>query len=82
VLAQLERDLDHHDAAIKAATKAYRLAWCDGPPYAYAPGLARARQHLQEMGVEEPQLPPFDPTKFPPLPEVELNPYDEFHVDV
>jgi tetratricopeptide (TPR) repeat protein len=81
VLAQLERDLGHQDAAAKAATEAYRLAWCDGPPYAYAHGLARARRHLQEMGIPEPQLPPFDSTKFPPLPDVELNPYDEFHVD-
>jgi tetratricopeptide (TPR) repeat protein len=81
VLAQLERDLGHRDAAMKAAIEAYRLAWCDGPPYAYAPALARARQHLQELGAPEPQLPPFDPAKFPPLPEVELNPHDEFHVD-
>jgi tetratricopeptide (TPR) repeat protein len=81
VLAQLERDLGHHNAAVEAAKEAYRLAWCDGPPYAYAPGLARARRHLQEMGVPELELPPFDPAKFEPLPEVELNPSDEFHVD-
>jgi len=30
VLAQIERDASDHEAAVKAATEAYRLAWCDG----------------------------------------------------
>jgi tetratricopeptide (TPR) repeat protein len=81
VLAQLERDLGHRDAGIEAATAAYRLAWCDGPPYAYHYGLTNARRHLHELGAPEPQLPPFDETQFPPMPYVELNPRDEFYVD-
>ena len=81
VLAQIERDLGDRDAAVAAATQAYRLAWCDGPPYAYYFGLTNARRHLQELGAPEPQVPPFDPAKFPPMPEVELNPKDEFWVD-
>jgi len=66
---------------IAAATKAYTLAWCDGPPYAYHYGLTNARKHLQELGAPEPQLPPFDESKFEPMPDVELNPKDEFWVD-
>lgn len=87
VLAQIERDEGNHAAAIAAATKAYKLAWCDGISadgkvcYAYHYGLTNARKHLQELGVPEPQLPPFDESKFPPLPNVELNPKDEFWVD-
>jgi tetratricopeptide (TPR) repeat protein len=80
-LAELERDLGHRDAAIEAASAAYRLAWCDGPPYAYHYALTNARRHLHELGTPAPQLPPFDETKFPPMPDVELNPKDEFWVD-
>jgi hypothetical protein len=81
VLAQIERDEGNTKAAIAAATKAYTLAWCDGPPYAYHYGLTNARQHLEELGAPEPQLPPFDESKFEPMPDVELNPKDEFWVD-
>jgi len=66
-------------AAIEGATRAYRLAWCDGPPFAYHWGLVKARQHLQELGAPEPEMPPFDETKFEPMPEVEIDPEDEFH---
>jgi tetratricopeptide (TPR) repeat protein len=81
VLAQIERDEGNTKAANAAATKAYTLAWCDGPPYAYHYGLTNARKHLQELGAPEPQLPPFDESKFEPMPDVELNPKDEFWVD-
>jgi len=30
----------------------------------------------------EPEMPPFDPSKFEPMPEVEINPKDEFYVEV
>jgi hypothetical protein len=81
VLAQIERDEGNANAAIAAATKAYTLAWCDGPPYAYHYGLTNARRHLEELGAPEPQLPPYDESKFEPMPDVELNPKDEFWVD-
>jgi len=87
VLAQIERDQGNREAAITAATKAYTLAWCDGISadgkvcYAYYYGLTNARKHLQELGAPEPPLPPFDESKFEPLPDVELNPKDEFWVD-
>lgn len=80
VLAQIERDEGNTDAAIEAATKAYRLAWCDGPPFAYHWGLEKAKQHLKELGAPEPAMPPFDESKFEPMPDVEIDPEDEFHV--
>ena len=80
VLAQLERDQGRREAAVAAATEAYRQAWCDGPPYAYHFGLTNARRHLQELGAPEPEMPPFDASKYEPMPEVELDPEDEFHV--
>jgi tetratricopeptide (TPR) repeat protein len=82
VLAQLERDQGHYEAAIAAATEAYRQAWCDGPPYAYHFGLTNARSHLWELGAPELQMPPFDASKYEPMPEVELDPEDEFHVSM
>jgi tetratricopeptide (TPR) repeat protein len=81
VLARIERDEGHGAAAIAAATRAYELAWCDGPPYAYHYGLTHAKQLLAELGAPEPQLPPFDESKFEPMPDVELNPKDEFYVE-
>jgi hypothetical protein len=68
-------------AAIEAATKAYKAAWCDGPPYAYHWGLEEAKAHLAALGAPEPSLLPFDESKFEPLPEVEINPKDEYWVD-
>ncbi|MCX6925138.1 MAG: hypothetical protein NT154_18280 [Verrucomicrobia bacterium] len=81
ILARIERDQDNQESAIAAATKAYTLAWCDGPPYAYHYGLTNARKHLQELGALEPQLTPFDASKCEPMHNVELNPKDAFWVD-
>ncbi len=81
VLAEIERDEGNTKPAIEAATKAYKLAWCDGPPFAYHWGLEKAKQHLRELGAPEPEMPPFDESKFEPMPEVEINPRDEFYVD-
>jgi tetratricopeptide (TPR) repeat protein len=79
VLAQIERDAGNMAAAVEAAERAYRLAWCDGPPFAYHWGLEKARRHLRELGASEPEMPPFDASKFEPMPEVEIDPEDEFH---
>jgi hypothetical protein len=79
VLTRIERDEGNEAAAVEAATRAYRLAWCDGPPFAYHWGLEKARKHLRELGAGEPEMPPFDETKFEPMPEVEIDPEDEFH---
>lgn len=80
VLVQIERDQGNLDAGVAAAVKAYTLAWCDGPPYAYHYGLTSARKHLQELDAREPQVPPFDESKFEPTPKLELNPKDEFRL--
>jgi tetratricopeptide (TPR) repeat protein len=80
VLAQIERDEGNQAKAIEAATRAYRLAWCDGPPFAYHWGLEKARKHLRELNAAEPEMPPFDESSFEPMPEVEIDPEDEFHV--
>ena len=81
VLTQIERDAGNTKEAIEAATKAYELAWCDGPPYAYHWGLIKAQKHLEELGAPLPEMPAFDESKFEPMPDVEINPKDEFYVD-
>jgi len=73
------RPTPHLAAAIAAADKAYRLAWCDGPPFAYHWGMEASKKHLRELGVPEPSdLPAFDELKYEPVSEVEINPPDEF----
>ncbi|MEL7423200.1 MAG: DUF4062 domain-containing protein, partial [Bacteroidota bacterium] len=74
ILAQIEIATGNKDAAITAATEAYQKAWCDGPPYAYHYGLQNAKRLLKELGAPEPDMPPFDPSKFEPMPEVEIDP--------
>lgn len=78
VLSQIERDAGNTDAAVQAATEAYQKAWCDGPPFTYHWGLEKARQHLAALGAPEPEMPPFDESKYEPMPEVEIDPDDEF----
>ncbi|MEM9431566.1 MAG: hypothetical protein AAGA32_19015 [Pseudomonadota bacterium] len=75
--AAIARATGETDAAIAAATEAYHHAWCDGPPYAYHWGLEAAGAHLTALGAPEPALPPFDESRFEPLPEVEINPRDK-----
>jgi ATP/maltotriose-dependent transcriptional regulator MalT len=38
------------------AEQAYRLAWCDGPPYAYHRALELATQALHDLGTPPPQV--------------------------
>ena len=74
VLAQIERDAGNTATAIQAATEAYTKAWCDGPPFAYHWGLEKAKAHLAALGAPEPALPPFDESKYEPMPEIEIDP--------
>ncbi len=67
--------------AIKAATAAYRLAWCDGPPFAYHRGLEAATAHLAALGVQEPTMLPFDESRYEPMPQVEIEPPGEEDAD-
>lgn len=78
VLAEVERDEGSVEKAVEAARRAYKLAWCDGPPFAYHWGLERARGLLKELGAGEPELPAFDESKFEPMPDVKINLADEF----
>ena len=81
VLAELERQVNHIDAAVQAATNAYRAAWCDGPPHTYRWGLETATAHLAALGAPAPDTPSFDESAFEPMPEVEINPRDENYWD-
>ena len=81
VLADIALAEGDKPAAIATATKAYKAAWCDGPPYAYHWGLVKAKAHLAALGAPEPDMPLFDESKFEPMPEVEINPKDEYWVD-
>ncbi len=81
VLADIEAAEGRKEAAIAAATEAFKAAWCDGPPYAYHRGLEKAKVPLAALGAPEPILPPFDESKFAPMPEIEINPKDKNWVD-
>ncbi|MCP4599417.1 MAG: DUF4062 domain-containing protein [Proteobacteria bacterium] len=78
VLARIEQDVGHTEAAVRAATEAFCKAWCDGQPFAYHLGLEKARQLIAALGAPEPELPAFDESKYEPMPEVEINPADKF----
>ena len=60
--------LNERDRARECALNAYRWAWGEGPPYIDWYGLELSRALLKQLGEPEPQLPPFDPTKVPPVP--------------
>ena len=95
-MAELNRRRKEHDAARELLDHVWPLAERGPYPLlhadvcnilaqlerdlAYHYGLTNAKKHLQELGAPEPQLPPFDESRFPPMPDVELNPDDEFHV--
>jgi hypothetical protein len=72
VLAQIEIDLSRPENAIEAAIAAYKLAWCDGPPFAYHRGLRAAEKHLHKLRAPLPQLSSFDPILFEPMPTVDI----------
>ena len=44
-------------------------------------GLEAAKKHLTELGAAFPDMPAFDESKYPPMPEVEINPRDEYYVE-
>jgi transcriptional regulator with XRE-family HTH domain len=77
VLAQIERDAGNLDAAVVAATNAYRLAWCDGPPYAYHRGMEAARSHLAALRATPPTLPALDEAHHIPMPIADIDGTDE-----
>ena len=68
--------VDHRAAAIAAAQEAYEKAWLQGPPFAYAFGLANAQAHLDALGADYPDMPPYDDSLYEPMPEVDIDPKD------
>lgn len=80
--ARLALDEGDRTAAAAAAVEAYRLSWCDGPPFAYAWGLSEAAAHLEACRTAPPDdLAPFDPARHEAMPDVAINPDDEWHID-
>jgi hypothetical protein len=67
-LAELWHAIDDHDQAEKHALAAYEWAWADGEPYVHRYELNKSRALLEEVGVEIPKLPPYDPDKDEVLP--------------
>jgi tetratricopeptide (TPR) repeat protein len=81
VLTQIEQDAKNHDGAAVAARDAFRIAWCDGTPFSYHWGLNKAKEHIRDLGIAEPEMPPFDQNKHELMPTVEVNPKDDFYVE-
>jgi len=54
ILAEVEHATGRLHEAAQAASFAYRLAWCDGPPYSLMHELERSRGMLTRCGVAEP----------------------------
>lgn len=73
VLAQLELNRRNHERASVAAAEAFEFAWCDGQPFAYAAGLAAARDVLGRLGQPTPEMKPLDRALCEPLPEVRID---------
>lgn len=67
-LAMLWLAIGDGDRARHHALAAYRWAWADGEPYVHRYELTKTTELLQEMKVEVPVLPPYDPTKNVPFP--------------
>ncbi len=68
LLAQLWLALDDPAQAKPHALAAYKWAWADGEPYVHRYELTKTTELLQQMNVEIPKLPPYDPAKDEKLP--------------
>lgn len=66
--AQCHLTLGEAAQAEAAALEAYVTAWAEGPPFSRWWELEQARAVLRELRVPPPDLPPFNPNNFPPLP--------------
>jgi tetratricopeptide (TPR) repeat protein len=73
LLSSIERACGNQREAASVAAEAYRLAWCDGPPFVYQWGIQQARENLAAAGEPEPaDLPPFNSSSA--MPELEIVP--------
>lgn len=62
-LAALWLTIHDREQATKHALAGYTWAWADGEPYVRRYELNQARGLLEKLGVEIPNLPPYDPEK-------------------
>ncbi len=67
-LAALWLAIGDQEQAKKHALEAYGWAWADGEPFVRRYELNKARVLLGQLGVEIPDLPPYDPAKEEKLP--------------
>ena len=67
-LAELWLAIGDREQAETHAMAAYRWAWADGEPYVRRYELDKSRALLEKLGVEIPELPPYDPDKDEKLP--------------
>ncbi|HJQ23587.1 MAG TPA: DUF4062 domain-containing protein [Blastocatellia bacterium] len=67
-LAELWFLIGDTEQATQHALAAYELAWADGKPYVWRYELNKARALLDQLGVEIPDLPPYDSAKDAKLP--------------
>lgn len=72
--AQIFADQGDNVGAEAAARHAYQLAWCDGVPYAYMPGIVQAQHLLSALGAALPALPPYDEAAHDPMPDQPIVP--------
>ncbi|MEU4426683.1 hypothetical protein AB0F81_39185 [Actinoplanes sp. NPDC024001] len=64
-LAELWRALGDTGQAIDHARAAYTWAWADGEPYVRRHALDEAAALLRALGAPLPELPPYDPARYP-----------------
>lgn len=57
------------DEAKRHIVPAYQRAWADGSPYSFYFEMQRARAVLAALAMPEPELPPYDAARIPPLPD-------------
>lgn len=78
VLAEIESTVDK-PKAVEAAETAFRLAWCDGPPFTYYWGLSKSHDLLQSLNVADPKMPSFAEKEDPTMKEID--PFSDFSKD-
>ncbi len=66
--AEVYLQLDDCNKAKEHAMLAYKKAWADGPPHIFWWDLENSKRILARLGIPEPELPPFDPSKVEPIP--------------
>ncbi len=66
--AEVYLELDEPALARDHALHAFELAWADGLPHSWWWPLQRSRRVLKRLGVADPRLPPFDPSRVEKIP--------------